>query len=324
MSNHLSRRAFVGTVLASAAGFAAAQSFPERPIRFIIPYAPGGASDAFSRAIGPKMGEILGQPVVIDNRAGANGYLGTYFVQSAPADGYTILLAAPFLSVAPLMDPQARFKASDFAAVASFVEAPPNVFVIPASLPVNTMQEFIAYAKARPGELNVAQTGAGGTNHLGLEAFMQATGTKFTYVPYKGTGPMLPDLISGRLHLALPPPNTVEGLVQTGRLKALAVNGPTRYEPLPKVPTVVEAGLPADVIALPWYGIVAPRATPSAVVARLNAAVNEALKTPEVRASLKGLQATITGGSAADFGKFLQTDERRWGALIKARNIRME
>jgi tripartite-type tricarboxylate transporter receptor subunit TctC len=298
-----------------------ADVFPDKPIRLVVAYAPGGASDEFGRLIASGMGNALGSTVVVENRAGANGYIGTQAVKAAKPDGYTLLLVAPFYTVAPQMDPQANFTMDDFTSIASVVEAPPNAFVVPGTLPVSTLQEFVDYAKAQPEKLYVAQTGVGGTNHLGLEAFMHSTGVEMTFVPYKGTSPMLPDLVSGRIHFALPPSNAVEGLVTTGKLKALAVNGLSRYVGLPDVPTVQEAGMSPAIVALPWYGIVAPKGTPDDIVAKLNGAINTALQSSDIKEKLKAKGATVTGGSPEDFQKFLEADAKQWGQLVKERNL---
>ena len=313
-------RAIVACTAVAVCFGAAAQEFPSRPVKVIVPYAPGGVVDVVTRSVTDKLAALWQQPVVVEPKPGANGYIGADAVKNAPADGYTLLTGAQFVVVSPVIDPNTRFRHTDFTPVA-MIGAPPNVFVVPASLPVKTLKDFVAYAKARPGKLNTAQMGIGGSNHLGMETFMQMTGIDVVNVGYKGAPPMIPDLVSGQLHIVLAPLSVALPSLQAGKIRALAVNATTRISSLPDVPTLVEAGFPAEAVVMPWFGLMAPKGTPPAVVERINISVNQALADPVVQQRLKTLDTIVTPMSAAGFAKLVADENVRWIKLARQRNI---
>lgn len=316
-------RVLAACLMVAASPFATGQDYPSKPVKVIVPYAAGGVVDVVTRAVTEKLAAIWSQPVVVEPRPGANGYIGAEAVKNAPADGYTLLMAAQFVVVSPIIDPVARFRHTDFTPVA-VIGAPPNVFVVPASLPVNSLKDFVAYAKARPGKLNTAQMGIGGSNHLGMETFMQMQGLDIVNIAYKGAPPMIPDLVSGQLHIVLAPLSVALPSIQAGKLKALAINSPSRVAALPDVPTMVEAGFTQDSVVMPWFGFMAPKGIPPAIVERINTAVNAALADSAVQQRLKALNAVLMPMSPGDFNKLLGNEHVRWTKLVKERNIKAE
>jgi tripartite-type tricarboxylate transporter receptor subunit TctC len=309
--------------LAVVAGAVHAQNYPSKPVKLIVPYPAGGVVDLVGRAVADKISTAWGQPILVEPRPGANGNIGAEYVKSQPADGYTFMMGAPFLSVNPVLDPQVRFKTSDFVAV-GLIGAPPNLFVVPASLPVNSLKEFVDYAKTRPGKLNVANPGTGSSNHLGQEVFFQATGIELVSVPYKGQPASIPDMMSGQISFAVMTNALAIPHIKTGKLKALAISAPVRSKELPEVPTLAEAGFSPEVMVLPWYGIVAPAGTPQEPIARMNAEINKALSTPEVIERLEKIGTIIMGGTPAEFDRLIKAEEVRWAKLVKERNIKPE
>lgn len=320
MPKLLNRLALLAT-LSLACLHAAAQSYPSKPVKIIVPYSVGGIVDIITRIAAEKVASGWPQPIVIEARPGGNGYIGAELARNAKPDGYTLMTAAPFVVVAPLMDKAARFKTSDFAPVA-MIGSPPNIFVAAPNLPVNTLKEFVEYARARPGELNQPMMGVGGSNHLGMEVFLQQNGLDIAAINYGGVPPTIIDLTAGRLSFSL---TTMTALpaIQAGKLKPLAVNANTRISSLPNVPTMVEAGFGPDSIVMPWYGIVAPAGTPAAIVDKLNADFNKALADPEVQARYKAMHALLSPGTPADFAKRMADEQVRWGKLIKERNLKV-
>ena len=311
------------TVRGAQAAEGVPQDYPSKPVTLVIAYPAGGSADVMARTVTERISRNWGQPIIVEPRPGANGYIAASGVKQAKPDGYTLLMASMFLVVGPLIDANANFKPSDFAPVA-LIGGQPNVFVVSSSLPIRTLKEFVEYAKQRPGQLNTAATGTGGSNHLGMEVFQQATGIELLKINYKGSPPVLPDLLRGELSIVLGPVSLYASQVRAGKLRALAVDSLARTDSLPDVPTLVEAGFDPDMVVLPWFGIVAPIGTPPEVVARLNTEINAALKAPEVLQRLKNDDWFTTAGSAADFARLLRTEEARWAKLVKDRNIRPE
>lgn len=301
----------------------AQQTYPSKPVRLIVPYPAGGVVDLVGRAVADKISATWGQPILVEPRPGANGNIGAEAVKSAPADGYTFMMGSPFIAVNPVLDPQARFKPSDFVAV-GLIGAPPNIFVVPAALPVNSLKEFVEYAKARPGKLNTVNPGTGSSNHLGLEVFLQATGLDLVAVPYKGQPQSIPDILSGQISFSLLTNALAIPHIKAGKMKALAISAPVRSKELPDVPTLVEAGFSPDVVVLPWYGVVALAGTPKEAIVRMNAEINRALKAPEVVERLEKIGTIIMGGSVEEFDKLIKSEELRWAKLIRERNIKSE
>jgi len=300
-----------------------AAGYPEKPIRMIVPWAPGGGSDVTGRIIGAKLAESLGQQVVIDNRAGAAGNIGTATAARAEADGYTILLAdTGFSTGISLYAKLGYHPIKDFAPI-SLVARTPSVCVVHPSVPAKNLKELIALAKARPGKLTGGSGGTGGSVHLALEMFQLQTGTRITHVPYKGSGPAAIDLASGQIDLMFSTAPPMIPLLQGNRVRALAVASAERSALFPDLPNMKEAGVP-NFVAANWYGILAPTGTPKAVIDRLHAEIVKATSLPEVRQRLSG--AGLEPGSSKtpqDFGKFVSDDVARWAKVIKHANIKL-
>ena len=308
--------------LLSAAAFA--QAYPVKPIRMVVPFPAGESIDATARATAQHWGAALGQQIIIDNRGGAGGTIGTDMVAKAPADGYSILWAnvGP-LAIGPSLYSKLPYDVvKNFSPVSQAATLPFVMFVSP-TLPANTAQEFIAYAKARPKELNFGSTGIGSGIHLVTEMFKMQTGVDMVHVPYKGVAQALPEIVAGRLQVAF---NTIPAFLQhtkAGRLKALVIAAPKRSPLLPQVPTAAEAGLP-KLIASSWHGVVAPAGTPSPAVARLHETLVTALSVPEVRDLLVNQGAEPIGSSPAEFGKFLRSELAMWAPIVKASGAKVD
>ncbi len=307
--------------LSGAASDARAQGapWPSRPITMVVPYPAGGVVDLVGRAVSERVSRALGQPIVVEARPGASANIGTGHVLKQPADGYTILMGAPFLATNPLLMANTSWKTSDFVGL-GLIGAPPNLFVVANNIPVKTVKEFVDYVKARPGKLNVSNPGTGTSNHLGQELFFSLTGLEMQNVHYKGQPQMLPDIASGQLAfgvttLALAAPHVTEG-----RFRALAISAPRRSPRMPDVPTLAEAGY-ADATFLPWYGMVARRGTPAAVVQRMSDEIMAALKDPAVIARLEQMGALVTPEPASAFDQLLVREVGRWTKVIRERNL---
>ncbi|MBI3915780.1 MAG: tripartite tricarboxylate transporter substrate binding protein [Betaproteobacteria bacterium] len=307
------------SVTAAFIANASAQSYPARPISIILPFPPGSGNDTVARIIGPKITEELRQPVIVDNRPGAGGVLAADAASRAAPDGYTLFL--PSSSVAINMH-SARAKYDlirDFAAV-SVVGTLPFVLVVHASLPVGTIKELIALAKRRPKELNYASSGMGGTGHLLGELLRTSTSIEITHVPYKGSGAASTELISGQVHMLFTNLSSMAPHVKSGRLRALGVSGSQRSSVLPNVPTMAEAGYPQLDIGT-WFALVAPAATPGAIVAQLNLSMVKILRMSDVREQLirQGVQPSPT--TVEEAASFLKKDVARWGKILKDAGI---
>ena len=295
--------------------------YPDRPIRIVVPYPAGGVVDVVLRAVCDPLSNALPQRIVIENRPGADGRIGLDAVAKAPADGYTLLGVAPILAVGEHLMPEMKARSKDFVGVCG-VAAPPTVFVVHDTVPARTLKEFVVLATARPGEFNAANPGTGSSIHLAQELFFERTGIRLTNVSYKGQPPALLDLGSGLLQFALISQNLVLPLIQSGKVRALAVNAAARTRSLPEVPTIAQAGYP-DILVQSWYGIAAPAKTPAPVVEWLSQQFQRALAMPEVRARLAATDAEILALDAARFTELIAVETRRWGALIHKRGIRL-
>lgn len=315
-------RTLCAAFMLGAAAFAHAQAYPSKPVRLIVPYPAGGVVDLVARAVADRISQNWGQVIVVEPRPGGNGNIGAEAVAIAPPDGYTLLAAAPFIAVNPHLYSGLKWGPKNFVS-AGLTASPPNVWVVPASLPVKTLKEFVAYAKARPGKLNAVNPGNGTSNHLGQELFWENTGIDIVNVNYKGQPPAIPDLLSGQVHVALMTSALAVPQIKAGKLRALAISSPKRSKELPDVPTVAEAGY-ADTMVLPWYGIVAPAGTPKEIVRRLNTEINKALKSPDVIDRLEKVGAQIFGGSAEEMDSLIKTEYERWGKLVKAHGIKAD
>ena len=307
----------------SFAGIAAhAQGYPNKPLRLVVPFPAGGATDSLARTIAQRLTQQLGQTVVVENKAGAGGSIGSLDVAKAPADGYTLLMATSSThAIGPHLNANLPYNTvTDFTPVAQVANAA-NVLLVPLSLPVNSVKELIAYAKPRPGQLNYASSGNGTIVHLTSEAFKSQAGVFITHIPYRGTALAIPDLMSGKVQLMFD--SIVSGMphVKDGKLKALAVTGTARSPLAPEVPTVAESGLPVFE-SNTWFGIYAPKGLPADLVSRLNSEFNKALQSAEVQERLARLGAEpISNRSADQFAAMVRADSERWGKLIKERKI---
>jgi tripartite-type tricarboxylate transporter receptor subunit TctC len=313
----------VAGVLAAAArpGLAQAQeAWPTRPIQCVVPFAAGGVLDLTTRVVAQQLSAQVGQPVVVENRGGANGNIGTDSVLRAPADGHTLMACSPYLATNPLLVPNTRWKTTDFAGV-GLIGAPPNVFVVPASLPVRTLQEMVAYVKARPGALNVSNPSFGSSNHLGQELLFSLTGMDMQNVLYKTQAEMLPGIVSGDCAMGLCTIALALPFVRDGRLRALAISAPRRSPDLPDVPTIAEAGYP-DAMFLPWFGVVASAATPRPLLKRLSDEMAKVMASPDVVARLEKMGAQLTPADGEGFDRLIASESKRWAEVIRSRNIR--
>ncbi len=294
---------------------ASAQSYPSRSVRMIIGYPAGGSADITARLTGQWLSERLGQPVVVESRPGAATNLATEAVVRAPADGYTLLLVAPANAINATLYDKLNFNfLADIVPVAGIIRFA-NVVVVNPSLPVKTIPELIAYAKANPGKLNMASSGNGSTIHMSGELFKMLTGIDMVHVPYRGGAPALTDLIAGQVQVMFDNIPTSAAHIKSGRLRGLAVTSATRSDVLPDLPTV------ADVLsgyeASAWYGLGAPKGTPDEIVARVNKAVNEILADPKAQARFAELGASLLPGSPTAFGKLVVDETEKWGKVVK-------
>ena len=298
-------------------------TWPAKPIRYIVPFPPAGATDILARLLAEKLSPALKQPVVVENRPGAAGAVGTEFVAKSPADGYTILMATVAQSISETLYTKQPFSfARDLAPVA-LVARVPNVMVVHPSLPVKTVKEFIALAKSRPGQINYASSGSGTSIHMSAELFKMLTGVNILHVPYKGSGPALIGLLSGETSVMfdnLPPSMPY---IRGGRLRAIAITTATRYGGLPDLPTIAEAGVPGYE-ASSWFGVVVPAGTPREIITRLNAEVNRALNLPDMRERFAEQGATPAPGTPEDFGAWIRSEIAKWAKVVKASGAKAE
>jgi len=311
----------VGALIAPAA---LAQPYPQKPIRLIVPFAPGGASDVLARLVGLKLGERLGQPVVVENKPGAATTIGAAEVARAPADGYTIMLApAPFV-IASLMYPNLPYDAArDFTGIALLASSPLVLTANPALVPASTPQELVALAKAKPGTLMYASPGNGSVPHLATELFKLRTGTELTHVPYKGGGPAVTDLVAGHVALMFASPIEVQQYVAAGKLRYIVASTKERAASVPNVPTVAEMGYP-DFNVVAWFGIVAHAGTPKAIVARLSDEIGRVLAAPDMKEKFVAQGADLSYLPAPEFDRFLAREREQWAQAVKASGAKVE
>jgi tripartite-type tricarboxylate transporter receptor subunit TctC len=306
----------------AASGRTWAQTYPSHSVRVIVPFPPGGPNDVFARLIGQWLHERLGQPIIIDNRPGAGGNIGTEVVVKAAPDGYTLLLINSNHTVnATLYDKLNYNFIRDIAPVAAIVQLP-LVLVLNPLLPAKTLVEFIAYAKANPGKLNYASVGNGSTPHVAGELFKMMTGIDMVHVPYRGAVQALADLISGQVQAMFIVPTVVTEHIRAGKLRAVAVTAATRSDMLPDLPTM--NSIVAGYDATTWFGIGAPKDTPAEIVDKLNKEINVALANPKINAQLADLGGTSLTLSPAEFGKLIADDTEKWAKVIRAANIKPE
>ena len=301
-----------------------AAAYPAKPIRLVVPFTPGGSTDILARAIGQELSRAWGQSVVIDNVPGAGGSIGADKVAKSPADGYTLLMGhIGTLAVNPSLYPKLPYNpVTDFAPVA-WVARVPNVLVIHPAVPAKTTQELVALAKARPGQLNYGSGGNGSAANLATEYFKMQTGTSLLHIPYRGTVPAMTDLMGGQIQVLFTGAPAVLGQIKTGQLRALAVSSPTRLDALPEVPTVAEAGY-KGFEADQWYGVVAPAATPPDIVRKLNAQINLALASAELKTRLNSEGAIATPTTPEAFGQHIVREIARWKPVIGSGRVKAD
>ena len=305
------------------ASWAAADWAPSKPVRMIVGFPPGGATDLVARQIAPKMSAGLGRQVIVDNRPGANGVISNELIMRADPDGHTIGFGhIGTLVISPVIQKVPYDVQKDLAPIGLVVSLQ-NIIVVTPSLPAKTLKDYLALAKRKPGDMLYASSGSGSPGHLAAVLLESMTGVQMTHVPYKGGGPAIIDLIAGHVPSFFAVISTAVPQVRAGKIRAVAVTGAKRSEALPDVPTVNEAGV-KGYAATNWYGMLAPAATPPAVIDRLNRDINAALKAPDVFAYLKdnGIEPAPT--TPADFGKFIQAEQKKWTPIIKKSNIKVE
>jgi len=294
--------------------------YPSRTVKIVVSAPAGGGLDIAARIIADRLRQRLGQPVIVENRPGAAGNTGAEAVAMAEPDGYTLLAAQPSpLTVNQILYKKLSFDPAAFEPVA-IMTAVPNLLVVSPNLPIATVKDFIAFARANPGKLNFASQGTGTTPHLSAELFNRLAGTKLVHVPYKGTAQAVNDVIAGHVDLMFLEMGSAFQLYKGGRAKVLAISSPKRVPQMPDVPTFIEAGVP-EFKSDTWNAIAAPPKTPAAIVAKLNAAVNDVLSMPDVRAHFADISMQPVGGPPADLARLIKTETERWGEVIRAANI---
>jgi tripartite-type tricarboxylate transporter receptor subunit TctC len=314
---HLLAAAFVLT----AALAAQAQDFPTAPVRVVSGFPPGTTADISARVVGAKMGQILGQQIVVENRVGAASSLAAAQVARAPKDGYTLFVASTASMVNAAMNSNLSFDIlTDFVPIA-LLTSTPTVLVVTPELGVKNVKELIALAKRKPGELSFGSSGVGSSTHLALELFNSLAQVKITHVPYTGSPQVVTDLLANRIHGYFSPASTVMGHVAAGKLLALGVTEPKRSSIVPDIPTMIEAGVP-DCVSVLWFGLAAPAGTPQPVIDKLSRAANEAVKSDEVAKALKAQTVAALGGTPEDFRRHMASEHKRWRTVVEAAGLR--
>jgi len=323
----LQRRQFLhlaagGAALLARPAVARAQAYPTQPVRIIAGFPPGGPSDLLARLMGQYLSERLGQPFIVENRPGAASNLATEAVVRAPADGHTLLLAVTTNTINATLYDNLKFDfLRDIAPISGLIRFA-NLMEVNPAFPAKTVPEFIAYAKAHPGQINMASAGPGSIQHVCGELFKIMAGVDLVHVSYRGVPPALTDLMGGRVHVTFDPvPSSIE-YVRSGKLRALAVTTATRSEIMPEIPTVAEFVPGYEASA--WNGLAAPRNTPAAIIERLNREINAGLADPKIKAQLANLGGTVIAGSVADFGKLIADETEKWGKVVRSAGIKPE
>ena len=303
-------------------GSVAAADFPSKAIRMVIPFAPGGSNDIVGRMVGQQLQDRVGQPVIIDNRGGAGGVIGTELVARAAPDGYTLLIVSVAFAFNPALYKLSYDSVKSFAPIA-MVGSGPNVLVVNPQLPVNSVKDLIAYARANPNKLNLASAGIGSFQHLSGELFTRMAKVQMTHVPFMGGGPAMTDVIAGQSQVTIGSLIQMQGHIRSGRLRPLGVGSLKRNPTLPDVPSINEAGLPGYEAAN-WWGLVGPAGLPGPIITRLNKEVNASLLSPETQKRLEGEGAIGTPMTPAEFGKIIVNDIARWGQVVREAGIKAE
>jgi tripartite-type tricarboxylate transporter receptor subunit TctC len=298
-------------------------AYPDKPIKVIVGFTPGGTTDMVARTVSQGMSERLGQPFVVENRPGANGNVATDIVMRSPPDGYTIFFTSVGHAVNPSLYKSAKYDpVKDFSPIGQVLSAP-NVLVIAGNSPFKDLKELIAFAKAHPGKLDVASSGHGSSVHLSAEVFMKDAGVDLTHIPYKGTSVAIPDVMAGTVTMMFPNLPTMLPLIENGKLRALGVTTSVRSQVAPEIPTIAEAGVPGYNVGT-WYGFIGPAKMDAAVVTRLNTSLNAVLTDPVISAKLRGQGIDLVFGTPEAFGAMIQSETDRWSKLIQNSNIKVE
>ena len=297
-------------------------AYPEKTIKIVVGFTPGGSADSIARILGMAMSSRMGQTVIIENRAGANGNIATEFVSRSAPDGYTLFYTSIGHAVNPALYKDAKYDpVKDFTPIGQVLSAP-NVLVVPASSPFNNVKEMITYAKANPGKLDFASSGSGASVHLSAEVFKQMAGLDLVHIPYKGTGSLLPDLLSGTVAMSFPNLPSALPFIQSGKLKALGVTTAKRSAAAPQIPTLAEAGVPGYDMST-WYGLIGPAGMPPAIITQLNHELNAILQDPVIRQKLVAQGVDPVTGSPEEFGQFIRKETRYWAELIKKAKVEL-
>jgi tripartite-type tricarboxylate transporter receptor subunit TctC len=310
-------------VLASPAALAQVPAYPSKPITLVVPFPPGGPTDLVARVLAQKLGEQMGQPVVVDNRAGANGNIGAQAVVKAPADGYTVLYNTSSIVLSPALYKSVPYDLQKDLAPVALVAVVPLALVTHPSIPANNVKEFVAYAKANPGKLSYGSAGNGNVTHLGAYQFVKANGIDAAHVPYKGSAPADVDLVGNQIQFMTDTVNSVMSFVRDKRLKILAVTSAKRMSLFPDVPTLAESGMPGFEVGA-WQGVMVPTGTPPAAVARLNAEIVKALKSSDVRERLAQQGAEPLGSKPEEYGAYVKKELVRWAGIVKATGVALD
>ena len=325
LSTSMGRRALLAAAASALLPLpAGAQAqWPSRPIKLIVPFAPGGSNDNIARVLGQILGARLGQPVVVDNKGGGGGTIGTDFVAKAPADGYTLLFVSASIATNAASGKKLPFDPVKDLEPIGGIAASPFAVVVANEVKATTLREFIDLARASPKSINYGSAGIGGINHLGTELFASAAKVQLTHVPYKGISLAFTDLMGGSLQMLLPSLASVAPQIRAGKMRALAVTSPQRSALTPDIPTVAEAAVPGFQLEV-WFGLLAPAKTPPAIVNRLNEELNAALALPDLKEMLAREGATARPGTPEQFGNLIKTDITRWTRLIRDTGIQIE
>ncbi len=316
----LKKITFATLLLLAAAGSVMAQTYPNKPVKLVVPFPPGGGTDIVGRLIAQKLSEVWHQPVIIDNKPGANTLIGTEFVAKAPSDGYTLLMASPSHTINPSLYKNLKFDTQKDFAGAAIVATGPLVLTVNAALPAKNVRELIALAKAQPQKISYASAGTGSSTHLAGELFKSLAGVDMMHVPYKGTAPAITDLIGGQVQVTFLPFPGVFQHIRNGKLKALAVTGTKRFAGMPELPTVAESGLSGYDVQQ-WWGIVAPSGTSKEIVRKINLDVSKILESPGLRVQLAAIGAEAGNGSPEQFDALIRNEIVQWGKLIESAKI---
>ena len=318
-------RWFAAAVLSVAAvGAAQAQGYPNKPVRLIVPYPAGGTTDIIARVAAQQLSERLKQPFVVENKAGANGAIGSVEVARAPADGYTLLMGtASTHGINSAVHKSLPYDAvKDFAPV-TIVASTPNIIAVHPSVPAKNLQELLALAKAQPGKLNYGSTSLGGSPHMSAELLKMMAGVDMVHVPYKGAAPMLTDLMGGQVQVGFDNLPSTINFVRSGRVRAIAVTTPQRWPGAPDIPTVAESGLPGYEVS-GWFGLLAPAGTPPAVLATIQQALAEAVKQPDINKQMLELGAQPVANTPDAFAKLVQADVAKWRDVVKTTGVKLD